>query len=112
MKHLKIVDININSVVDYKSLDINQFISGSQVYDFTNGVCLVKTSEDNYTPHTDIIELTESEYNEQREIINSISPQVQEKNEIDELKAENEALKASQLEQDTLIMELILGGAV
>lgn len=28
------------------------------------------------------------------------------------LKAENEALKASQLEQDTLIMELILGGAV
>lgn len=32
--------------------------------------------------------------------------------EIELLKAENEALKASQLEQDTLIMELILGGAV
>lgn len=32
--------------------------------------------------------------------------------EIDVLKKENEELKASQLEQDTLIMELMLGGAV
>ncbi|WIL37531.1 hypothetical protein QN089_09195 [Kurthia sp. YJT4] len=112
MKYLKIININPKGMIDYKTLDINQFVAGTQVYDLENGVCLVKTSEDNYTPHADIIELTEAEYNEQRDIINSMSPQVQEKNEIDELKAENEALKASQLEQDTLIMELILGGAV
>lgn len=89
MKYLKILSINQVSIIDYKTLDINQFIVDSQVYDFTNGVCLVQTSEDNYTPHEDIIELTEDEYNEQRDIINSMSPQVQEKNEIDELKVQN-----------------------
>lgn len=86
MKNLKILNINTTSIVDYKNLDISKFIPDSQVYDFENGVCLVKTSEDTYTPHTDIIELTEAEYIEQRDIINAMSPQVQEKNEIDQLK--------------------------
>lgn len=85
MKYLKIISINQVSSVDYKTLDINQFVAGSQVYDFANGVCLVQTSEDNYTPHADIIELTESEYSEQRDIINSMSPQAQEKDKIAQL---------------------------
>lgn len=112
MKYLKIININKTGMIDYKTLDINQFVAGTQVYDLENGVCLVQTPQVNFEPHSDIMELTVDEYNTQVDIINAMSPQVQEKNEIDELKAENEALKASQLEQDTLIMELILGGAV
>lgn len=112
MKYLKIININPTGMIDYKTLDINQFVAGTQVYDLENGVCLVQTSQVNFEPHSDIMELTVDEYNTQADIINAMSPQVQEKNEIDELKAENEALKASQLEQDTLIMELMLGGAV
>lgn len=112
MKYLKIININPKGVIDYKTLDINQFVAGTQVYDLEKGVCLVQTSQVNFEPHSDIMELTVDEYNTQVDIINAMSPQVQEKNEIDELKVENEALKASQLEQDTLIMELILGGAV
>lgn len=111
MKYLKIVNININSVVDYKTLDINQFVAGTQVYDLENGVCLVQTSQADFEPHIDVTELTADEYNTQADIINAMSPQVQEKNEIDELKAENEALKASQASQDELIMSLMLGGA-
>ena len=110
MKKLKISKINSSNVIDYKTLDINQFIAGSQVYDLENGVCLVETTQDNYEPHADIFELTEEEYNAQADIINSMSPVSQEKNEIELLRAENEALKASQASQDELIMSLMLGG--
>ncbi|MEB7771416.1 hypothetical protein [Kurthia gibsonii] len=111
MKYLKIININKTGMIDYKTLDIEQFVAGTQVYDLENGVCLVQTSQVNFEPHSDIMELTVDEYNTQADIINAMSPQVQEKNEIDELKAENEALKASQASQDELIMSLMLGGA-
>lgn len=110
MKYLKIINLFGNQKsgdVDYKGLIIEQFTPYSQVYDFENGVCLVQTSEDNYTPHADVIELTESEYNEQRDIINSMSPQVQEENKIEELE------KKIAL-QDKAILELtqLLAGGV
>lgn len=110
MKYLKIININPTGMIDYKTLDIEQFVAGTQVYDLENGVCLVQTSQDNFEPHIDVTELTADEYNTQADIINTMSPVVQEKTEIEKLKAENEALKASQSSQDELIMSLVLGG--
>lgn len=86
MKYLKIININPKGVIDYKTLDINQFVAGTQVYNLENGVCLVQTSQVDFEPHIDVTELTADEYKTQADIINAMSPQVQEKNEIDQLK--------------------------
>lgn len=86
MKYLKIININPTGMIDYKTLDIEQFVAGTQVYDLENGVCLVQTSQADFEPHIDVTELTEEEYIAQADIINSMSPQVQEKNEIELLK--------------------------
>lgn len=86
MKYLKIININSTGMIDYKTLDIEQFVAGTQVYDLENGVCLVQTSQADFEPHIDVTELTEEEYIAQADIINSMSPQVQEKNEIELLK--------------------------
>lgn len=110
MKFLKVIEILSASTVDYKNLDIEKFIPGTQVYDLENGVCLVQTTEEDFEPHAHIFELTAEEYHTQAEIINAMTPVGQELTEIEKLKAENEALRASQLEQDALIMKLYLGG--
>ena len=67
MKFLRISNpISKFGQYDYKGLDINQFIPGSQVYKADNTVVLVVTNHDGYIPHDDLSELIESEYDQLR----------------------------------------------
>ena len=52
--------VQSNGTADYKGLDISLFIAGSQVYDFSNNLCLVQSNEEK--SGTDITVLTEAEY--------------------------------------------------
>lgn len=47
---------------DYKGLDINLFVSGSQVYDLEAGICFVKTNEQSAPQNSDITVLNEADY--------------------------------------------------
>lgn len=67
MKLLKILNYKESNIfgyeaISYKTLDINQFIPGSQLYPLIENWCAVATTEISYTYHKDIIELTEQEY--------------------------------------------------
>ena len=48
--------------VDYKGLDISQFVPGSQVYAYDISECVIATNEDWQGNHPDVIELTQAEY--------------------------------------------------
>ncbi|WP_121614802.1 hypothetical protein [Virgibacillus halodenitrificans] len=106
MKCFKISNfIKSNGDADYKGLNINQFIAGSQAYDFENSVCLVKTREDSIPSSPDLQVLTEKEYNETKDIINSNSPAVQEETKIENLEKKQEVMQKA-------IDDLIFGGAL
>lgn len=67
MKYLKITNLkNIFGQCDYKGLDINQFIAGSQVYAQDMSCCVLATNENITIISTDITELQETDYNIQR----------------------------------------------
>lgn len=66
MKTLKITNlVQLTGNYDYKGLNIDLFVSGSQLYfdDKENNLCYVKTLEENIHQHKDIKEVTEEEYN-------------------------------------------------
>jgi hypothetical protein len=73
MKYLKINNIyqEGETRLDYKTLDIEQFVPGSQVYPIFDNFCLVKTRQDDYPIHPDIEEITEQEYNDLRNFVMS-----------------------------------------
>lgn len=48
--------------IDYKGLDIDKFIPGSQVYAHDVTECVIATSEDYNGENPDVIELTQEEY--------------------------------------------------
>ena len=73
MKFLKIRNIG-NGVIDYKGLDINQFLPGFQVYPSGVDYCLVATNEDDFTEHTDVQEITQAEYEQERDEVLASMP--------------------------------------
>lgn len=58
---IKITNLITDNNADYKSLNVDKIISGSQVYDFTNHIAYVEYNE-TFTPHNDLIEITQTEY--------------------------------------------------
>lgn len=60
--YLKIINLLVYGNPDYKGLDINKFISGSQVYDLKNGICFLKTDELNIPQNVDVTVLSEADY--------------------------------------------------
>lgn len=67
MQYLKINNLqNKFGQCDYKGLDLNQFIAGSQIYAQDFSCCLIATNEDITTLPTDVTELQETDYNTQR----------------------------------------------
>lgn len=62
---VKIIDINKNGVIDYKGLNIDLFVAGSQFYYKENDIenCLVKTKEDlTEFKHDNVIKIIDDEY--------------------------------------------------
>ena len=66
--YIKVINMNYNGKIDYKGLDINKFISGTQVYDFDNQIFLVNTTEE-VTATSDILIITQEEYTRAKEEI-------------------------------------------
>lgn len=63
MKILKIKNIaNNNGSVDYKGLNIESFIGGSQIYEHDLTFCCVFTSDDDIIFNDDIEEITKEQY--------------------------------------------------
>ncbi|MEK5070785.1 hypothetical protein [Sporosarcina sp. FSL K6-1508] len=104
MKYVRITDFLIEGAANYKGLDVDLFIPGSQHYDFENEVCVISTRQDNYEPHSDLQELSFDDYEIAKEIIVQNSPQTQEKNDIEKLR---EDLKNAIME---LSMAIAMGG--
>lgn len=67
MKYLRINNLlNKFGQSDYKGLDINQFVPGSQAYASDNLCCVLATNEDVKTIPADVIELQQSDYDIQK----------------------------------------------
>lgn len=90
--------------VNYKGLDINLFVAGSQVYDFEEDIFLVITDEEDIEMF-DAQELKAEEYNDMKR-------EIQKRKETNHKSYEEEVteLKQLQAEQDEAIMLLMLGG--
>ena len=76
---------------DYKGLDISQFISGSQCYAQDMSYCLIATNEIVTITNVDLVELTETDYDTQRQVIESAIIQIQQSadQKISDLQAQN-----------------------
>ncbi|MCY6957970.1 hypothetical protein [Clostridium brassicae] len=62
--------IKFNGEYDYKGLNIDLFVAGSQIYfdkNIDNAYCYVKTMEDNISKYEDITEVSEEEYNKAKQ---------------------------------------------
>ncbi len=60
--YLKIVNLLNFGNPNYKELDINKFVAGSQVYDFENSLCYLKTEEEDIPTNPDITVIDEQTY--------------------------------------------------
>ncbi|PKM75270.1 MAG: hypothetical protein CVU92_02350 [Firmicutes bacterium HGW-Firmicutes-17] len=74
MKYVKINNLtDAFGKVDYKGLDINKFIAGSQRYTPDCKICICATEEEGNLPkHVDFLEISEGEYVEYRKEIESV----------------------------------------
>lgn len=102
MKYVKVINLtNAFGTADYKGLNIEMIIPGSQVYDDTLSLFIGATTEEALPMNADLIEITEEEYKSQKaEIIASYPLPKEEQNEV----------KIALLE--TALQDLILGGTV
>lgn len=99
MMNLKINNILAqDGSIDYKGLNIEKFIAGTQKYPISHEYCIVKTSGE-VPEHNDIIVLTDSEYEAEKELIDNERSNYKsdEEKAIDELKT-----KLAQAEEDNL----------
>lgn len=94
MKFIKISNLqDMFNQVDYKGLDLNKFIAGSQVYMPDLSQCLIATAEVDIPSHSDILELTENEYHFERQVIIEIINSLPKPKTLEEANAEIETLK-------------------
>lgn len=82
-----------NGKADYKGLNTNLFKFDSQQIDWVNNLCVIATHEDTEITHTELVELTEAQYIEIRDVIKSDNNQENNPSELDILKQENLELK-------------------
>ncbi|WP_088187534.1 hypothetical protein [Desulfosporosinus sp. FKA] len=102
MKYLKIVNLtNQFGQCDYKGLDIEQFVPGSQAYSTDRSYCLVTTNENITTLPIDVTELQEADYTTQRQ---SIISQQQANDPIKQLQSQN-----TQLQSDLAVANKSIG---
>jgi len=90
--------------IDYKGLDINQFVPGSQVYAYDVTECVIATSEDWQGDHPDVIELTQEEYEAKAEELKATYPDPEPTP--DEMIAQQQ----EQIDALTIAMAALLGG--
>lgn len=104
MKRLKIINyINSAGQADYKGLDIDKIVPRTQVYDHL-GVCCIVGYDGEYTPHGDIVELTQAEAQAEAADIIANIPKPTEQVTLEGMKTEVESLKAAkeQAEADSI----------
>lgn len=87
MKYVKINNFyNSFGQPDYKGLNLNQICAGSQLYPPSATYCVIATNEELTTLPTDVVEITEEQYNTEK--ANMPEPSIQE-DDIKTLKAQN-----------------------
>lgn len=104
MQYLRINNLfNSFNQPDYKGLDIDLFISGSQVYDLepSSNYCIIATNEENIISHSDIQIISESEYLQEKQ--NIIAKQ-KVTDPIQQLK--------QQVDEQAIALAALIGGAV
>jgi hypothetical protein len=70
MKYFKIVNLlNIFGQADYKGLDIEKFIAGSQMYKSDFSECAIATNEETIPVHPELTEISEADYITYRNLI-------------------------------------------
>ncbi|WP_268623899.1 hypothetical protein [Paenibacillus alvei] len=78
MQGLKISNIysEYGGDLDYKGLDVEQFVPGSQIYPANEGICYVITNEEEVPEHSDIVMITTDEYEAARDkyVVNPVRP--------------------------------------
>ena len=89
-------------IIDYKGMDIEKFVPGSQVYAYDVSECVVATNENWEGSHPDVIELTQAEYTEKAEELKATYPEP-------EPQPDPAAMQA-QLDALTIAMAALLGG--
>ncbi|WP_411552303.1 hypothetical protein [Paenibacillus lautus] len=67
MKFYKVTSLQLFGQYDYKGLDIDKFIPGSQVYNDIDNEFSVATTEVLFQGHPDVAEITEAEYTTYRD---------------------------------------------
>lgn len=101
--NIKNIKPNVNGgMIDYKGLDINQFMPGSQVYAYDLSECVIATTEDWQGNHPDVIELTQAEYTEKAEELRATYPEP-------EPEVDPKAFQA-QIDALTIAVAAMLGG--
>jgi|GEM_PF-1202895 len=62
-------------IIDYKGMDIEKFVPGSQVYAYDVSECVIATTEDDFQGTSeDVIELTQEEYEAKVEELKATYP--------------------------------------
>lgn len=78
MQGLKILNLvpEGGGVCNYKGLDIDMFIPGSQIYPGDERACYLITNEETIPEHADILRITTDEYEVAREkyVVNPVRP--------------------------------------
>ncbi|MCW3793511.1 hypothetical protein OM416_18105 [Paenibacillus sp. LS1] len=109
MVYLKIVNIvSNNGVIDYKGLNIDLFVPGSQVYPLSGNYCLLGTTQEVVVGfHEDVIVLTAEDYESlKNEFITSQPVLMDYEKEIRQLKDENLELQMALIEIHSMLLEV------
>lgn len=110
MKYIKIVNLIDNGgIADYKGLDINMIVPGSQEYTQNHAQCILATKQAIVKSHIDITELTEVEYQAEKKFFLDGLPKSKS---VEDMSADIELLQAenAELKQAVLdLTELVLG---
>lgn len=101
MRYFKITNlVQPSGICDYKGLEIDAFVAGSQVYSQDGKTCIISTVQDTeIAAHQDVLELTEIEYLAEKEAMVIPVP-----NPIEEQIAELQAQNAQ------MLLALVEGG--
>ncbi|MCW6080871.1 hypothetical protein [Clostridium sporogenes] len=104
MEYLKIINlIDNNGICQYKGLDISQFCIGTQMVDFEENTCVIKTMEEKIPNNPDLTALSEDDYiSEFKNIENKILSE-KPKSEEEILQEKQQALNAKLLKDNAEI---------
>ncbi|MHB8036171.1 hypothetical protein CF069_20155 [Clostridium botulinum] len=102
MQYLKIINlIDNNGICQYKGLDVNKFFAGSQMVNFEENTCVIKTMEEKIPNNSDLIVLSEDDYKTEFKNIEKILSEKTKSEELEQQK--QQALNAKLLKDNALI---------